>query len=410
MKASEIADGVFHLFANIGSEVLFEGIWPMPHGASMNSYVVKGREVAIIDGVCEWDGVPESLYAQLDQIGVKVEDIRYVVINHTEPDHTGWLKSFLTLTHDFEVLVTAKGLELAQAFYGLDVPFRVVKSGDSVDLGNGKQLVFEEIPNVHWPDTMVTFEPSTGSLFCCDAFGTFGALGESPCDDQLDDAQLEFFEREALRYYANIVGRFSQAVNNAIAKVKKLDVRIVAPGHGPIWRRNPDRIISLYERLASYAKGPAKPLVTVLWGSMYGNTEKTVVPLLEGIAEEGVESVVYQVPQSHIGDILASAWESTGIALAMPTYEYQMFPPMAIVLDELGRKQVRGKVALRVGSFGWSGGAQRELGEIIERQKMGWRFLDPVEFRGAPCAENLELIRERGRELARQVRQAALAD
>jgi flavorubredoxin len=410
MQASEVTDGIFCISANIGPEILFEGIWPLPQGASMNSYVVKGRDVAIVDGVGAWDGGPEALFGQLARIGVKAEDIRYVVMNHTEPDHTGWIKSFSTLNRDFEILVTAKGAEMAQAFYGLEAPIRVVKSGDSIDLGNGKQLMFEEIPNVHWPDTMVSFEPSTGTLLCCDAFGTFGAIDDALFDDQLDEDRLRFYEREGLRYYANIVARFSSAVNRAIDKVRKLDVRIIAPGHGPIWRRDPERVIRLYERFAAYAKGPGKPQVTVLWSSMYGNTAQAVAPLLEGIAAEGVESVVFQVPQSHIGDILASAWESTGVALAMPTYEYQMFPPMATVLDELGRKQVKGKLALRVGSFSWSGGAQRELEEIVERQKMAWRFLEPVEFRGAPGPEILELIRQRGQELARQVKVAALAE
>jgi len=409
MNASRVADGIFRLSANIGSEILFEGMWLLPHGASMNSYLVKGEQAAIIDGVCDWDGVPETLYAQLDEVGMNVSDIRYVIINHTEPDHTGWLRSFSALTGDFEVLITARGLELAKAFYDLEVPFRVVKSGDSVDLGGGRQLVFKEIPNVHWPDTMVTFEPATGTLFSCDAFGTFGAINGAPYDEQLDAMQLQFYEKEALRYYANIVARFSQPTLAAIAKVRQLPVRIIAPGHGPVWRRDPGFIIDLYERLASYGKGPAKPKVTLLWGSMYGNTEKTVAPLLEGLAAEGVETAVHQVPQTHIGTILASVWESTGVALAMPTYEYQMFPPMAAVIDELGRKQVRNKLALRVGSFGWSGGAQRELDEIVARQKMHWQFLEPVEFRGAPAAEELELIRRRARELARQVKAAALA-
>lgn len=411
MKVVEIAAGIYRLAANLGTEVLFEGMWPLPSGASMNSYLVKGQQAAIIDGVGGWDGVPETLYAQLDQIGMKATDIRYAVVNHTEPDHTGWLTSFAALNPDFEVLVTAKGMELAKAFYDLDVPFRVIKSGDSIDLGDGKQLVFEEIPNVHWPDTMATFEPSTGTLLCCDAFGTFGAMDDDACcDDQLDEAHLQHYEREALRYYANIVARFSAAVLRAIDKVRKLDVRIIAPGHGPVWRRDPERVIRLYERLAAYAKGPARPLVTVIWGSMYGNTQKALNPLLEGLADEGVETAVFQVPQSHIGDILTSAWESTGIALAMPTYEYQMFPPMAAIIDELGRKQVKGKLALRTGSFGWSGGAQRELDDILARQKMNWSFLEPVEFRGAPRAEELQLIRERGRELARRVKEAALDD
>lgn len=408
MQATEVTDGIFRLSANIGSDILFEGIWPLPHGASMNSYLVKGREVAIVDGVCDWDGVPETLYAQLEQIGIDVKDIRYVVINHTEPDHTGWLKSFLNITRDFEVVITRKGLDLAKAFYDLDVRYRVASSGDRIDLGNGKQLVFEETPNVHWPDTMVTYEPSTGTLMPCDAFGTFGALGDAPCDDQLDEEQLRFFEAEGLRYYANIVARFSPSVLRAIEKVKSLDVRIIAPGHGPVWRKDPARIVRLYERFATFALGPAEPVVTVLWGTMYGNTGATVPAVVDGIAAEGVATVVHQVPQTHISDILASAWKSTGIVLAMPTYEFKMFPPMAEVVDELGRKSVTNKLALRFGSFGWSGGAQRELDEILERNKTSWRFLEPVEFKGAASEEQLKLIFERGRELARQVKEQAL--
>jgi anaerobic nitric oxide reductase flavorubredoxin len=408
MRATEVTDGIFRLSANIGSDVLFEGIWPLPHGASMNSYVVKGEKVAIVDGVCDWDGVPETLYAQMDQIGVDVRDIHYVVINHTEPDHTGWLKSFLNITRDFEVVITQKGLDLAKAFYGLDVKFRTVKSGDSIDLGNGRTLVFEEAPNVHWPDTMVTFEPSTGTLMSCDAFGTFGAMGDAPFDDQLDEAQLRFFEDEALLYYANIVARFSPSVTRAIEKVKGLDVRIVAPGHGPVWRRDPQRIVHLYERFAAYCKGPAEPIVTVIWGTMYGNTGRVVPAVLEGVASEGVATIVHQVPQTHISNILASTWKSTGIVLAMPTYEYKMFPPMGMTVDELGRKAVTGKLALRLGSFGWSGGAQRELEEIIDHHKMGWHFLEPVEFKGAPSHKDLQLACQRGSELARKVKEAAL--
>ncbi|MEZ4598257.1 MAG: FprA family A-type flavoprotein [Syntrophotaleaceae bacterium] len=409
MHASEVTDGIFCLSANIGSNILFEGIWPLPEGASMNSYVVKGRDVALIDGVSETSGNPEALFSQLDRLGVKIEEISYVVINHTEPDHSGWLKAFLKLNPKAEVLITAKGLELAKAFFGMDLPCRVIKSGDSVDLGNGKQLVFEEIPNVHWPDTMAAYEPATGTLFCCDAFGSFGAVEEGALyDDQLDEQQLQAYEEEALRYYANIVARFSSSVVRAIEKVRKLDVRIVAPGHGPVWRKDPERIIRLYEKLAAYAQGPAKAQVTLLWSSMYGNTAKVVEPLVQGLVDEGVAVVVHQVPQSHVSNVLAATWESTGVVLAMPTYEYKMFPPMATVIDELGRKTVKGKLALRVGSFGWSGGAQKELEEITERQKMSWTFLEPVEFQGNPSEETLQLIRQRAGELARQVKEKAL--
>ena len=409
MQASKVTGKIFRLSANIGSDVLFEGIWPLPHGCSMNSYVVKGREVAIVDGVCDWDGVPETLFDQMNQIGVDVKDVRYVIINHTEPDHTGWIKAFQKITDNFEVVITQKGKALAEAFFGLDVKYRTVCSGETIDLGDGMKLRFEETPNLHWPDTMVTFEESTGTLMPCDAFGGYGSIGTSPYDDQLEEDQLRFFEEEALRYYANIVCRFSPSVTRAIKKLEGLDIRVVAPGHGLVWRRDPQRIISLYERFASYLAGPAEPVVTVLWGSMYGNTEKAVAPLLEGIASQGVQAIVHQVPQSHISEIMSSVWRSTGVVLAMPTYEYKMFPPMAAVLDELGRKLMNGKLALRVGSFGWSGGAQRELDEIVERLKMKWQFLEPVEFKGALGAADRVLLVSRGAELARRVKETALA-
>lgn len=408
MQASQVTDSIYRLSANIDKDVLFEGIWPIPHGCSMNSYVIKGHDVAIVDGVCDWDGVPETLYAQMDQIGVDVKDIRYVIINHTEPDHTGWIKSFAKIANDFEVVLTQKGLELAQAFYGLDLKYRVVTTGDRIDLGNGKKLIFYEAPNLHWPDTMLTFEESTGTLLSCDAFGGYGALGVGSFDDEHDEEELRFYEEEALRYYANIVARFSPSVNRAIEKLKGVDLRIIAPGHGLVWRRDPQRIVSLYQRFASFNAGPAEPVVTVLWGSMYGNTARAVAPIVEAIEAQGVRAIVHQVPQTHIGHILASAWRSTGIVIAMPTYEFKMFPPMAMVLDELGRKQVVGKLALRVGSFGWSGGAQRELDEIMERQKMKWQFLEPVEFKGAASTEDLQRISDQAAVLARQVKEKAL--
>jgi flavorubredoxin len=255
---------------------------------------------------------------------------------------------------------------------------------------------------------MVTFEESTGTLMPCDAFGSYGDLGAGSYDDEHSEEQLCLYEEEALRYYANIVARFSPSVSRAIEKLKDVDVRIVAPGHGLVWRRDPRRIVSLFQRFSSFSAGPAEPVVTVLWGSMYGNTAQAVAPLVAAIEAQGVRAIVHQVPETHIGHILASAWRSTGIVLAMPTYEFKMFPPMAMVVDELGRKQVVGKLALRVGSFGWSGGAQRELDEIVERQKMKWQFLEPVEFKGAASPEDLKLVAERAAELARQVKEKAL--
>ena len=169
-------------------------------------------------------------------------------------------------------------------------------------------LAFAEIPNVHWPETIATFDTKTGTLMPCDAFGSFGAIDEAPYDDQLTHDQLKFFEREAVRYYANIVAAFSQPAGKAIEKVEKLlgdKVKIIAPGHGIVWRKNPGKIIADYKRYVSYQKGPAKAEVTVIWGSMYGNTAAAIPTVIKTIKEWGLRWREFQVPRDHIGDILA---------------------------------------------------------------------------------------------------------
>ncbi len=404
MQTTQVTTNTWRLSANI-YDILFEGMWPIPHGFSMNSYIVKGEKVAIIDGVCDWDGTPEVLFDQFRQMNVDHNDIDYVIINHMEPDHSGWLKDFKKIRPDFKIVTTAKAQALLKSFFEIDNEIMVVKSGDTLDLGGGHVLAFEEIPNVHWPETMATFDTKTGTLFPCDAFGSFGAIDESPYDDQLTPEQVKFYEFEASRYYANIVGAFSAPAAKAVAKTESLPVKIIAPGHGIVWRENPRKIIDDYKRYAAYSKGPAKEEITVIWGSMYGNTKRGVDPVVEGIKSEGVKVNVHQVPETHYYYVLRDVWNSSGVVLAMPTYEYKMFAPMAVVLDEMGRKKAFNRKAFRLGSYGWSGGAQKELDEILARYKMNWDFLEPVEFKGAPTEEDLATIRRRGRELAIKVKE-----
>ncbi len=410
MKATLVTDGVYRLSANVDN-ILFEGMWPVPNGVAMNSYIVKGEKCAIIDGVCAWDGVPETLLAQLDELNIDVNDIDYVIINHMEPDHSGWLDAFAKVRKDFTIYTSERAKPLLEAFYRITDNIQLVKSGDTLDLGGGRVLAFEEIPNVHWPETMATYDTKSKTLFPCDAFGSFGSVADdAPYDDTLQEEHIEFFEREMERYYANIVTAFSQATQNAIEKTKALDVKIIAPGHGIVWRRHPDRVIRSYTRLASYAKGPARAEVAVIWGSMYGMTEMGVGPVIDAIESQGVKTRVHRIPESGISYVLDSVLQCSGVVIGMPTYEYKMFPPMAAVLDEIGKKKIMNRKAFRFGSFGWSGGAQKELAELDERLKMKWDYLEPVEFKGRPTDEDIALLRQRGVELAKAVKIWALGD
>ena len=402
MKATKMTEGIYRLGINLDPGQLFEGMWPMPDGISINSYVVRGEKTAIIDLTEDVDDKPLEFEQELASIPLQATDVDYLIINHMEPDHTSWLPAFYQKNPDLEFFITEKGAGVLKAFCGIDNNVHIVKDGDTLDLGNGKLLTFYETPNLHWPETMITYEQSSGILFSCDAFGTYGAIQDIIFDDQLSSEQHDFFMREGLRYYANIIGGLSIFVSKAIAKIEHLDIKMVAPSHGIVWRENPTAIIKAYERFAGYMNGPAEPEVTVIWSSMYGNTKKVVNAMVQGVRAEGVPVHIHRVPDDHVGFILASAWKSAGLIIGMPTYEYRMFPPMAWVLDMFGRKKVWNKKVLRFGSFGWSGGAQRELENLTE--KMKWNFLDPVEWQGRPDEAVLDRAKEQARQLARALK------
>ena len=402
MKAIEIADGVFRIAANVGSKDLFEGIWPIPDGVSINSYLVKGDKTVLIDLVKDWDDALEQVNQQLSDAGTSIGNIDYLVLNHMEPDHTGWLSEMKTQNPELKIYCSKKSVPLIKAFYKIEENVFPVGSGDSLDLGNGKTLVFEDAPNVHWPETMVSFEASTGVLFSCDAFGSFGKVVDHVFDDELTPGEVEFYEKETLRYYANIVSTFSGFVLKAIEKVKALDVKVIAPSHGIIWRKNPQKVIEEYRKYASYHNGPAEKEITFIWSSMYGNTEKLVQPIIDAVEAEGVKINVHRVPQEHVSFVLADAWKSAGLIFGMPTYEYRMFPPMAYVLDIFDRSHVKNRKIFRFGSFGWSGGAQKQFQSLTEG--LNWECVEPVEWQGSADAETQAKAVSQAKALAKEIK------
>jgi flavorubredoxin len=390
MNAKSIAENTYVLSMNF-EEILFEGAWEIPNGVSINSYIIKGEKTAVIDGFCGWDGAPETLFSLLSQLDIKPGEIEYLIINHMEPDHSGWIEKFKELNPNFKILCSKKAQDLLSAFYSQTENITCVKDGDSVDLGNGHILQFTEIPNVHWPDTIATFDTATGTLFSCDAFGGFGKINTSIFVDELDKNEVDKYESDTIRYFSNILGTFSPQAKKAVVKCANLPIKMIAPGHGYIWRE-PKVIMDAYSQYADYQKGPAREEITLVWSSMYGMTEKAVKHAVKVLENQGIKYQVHQVPEDSWGTVITSAWTSTGLILAMPTYEFKMFPPMAATLEEMGKKKIQNRKVFSFGSYGWSGGAQKELAEINTRLGMNWDFIEPVEFLGAPGEEELQKI------------------
>ncbi len=393
LVAVEIKPGIYWAGVNDRSTELFEGLWPITDvGVSYNSYIIADEKVAVIDLV---KGIKtDDFLSQVEEIA-EVTDIDYVVINHMEPDHTGIIKVFLRIVPNITFVGTEKTKEMLRDYYQIESNFLVVKSGDRLELGK-HTLVFYEAPFVHWPETMVTWEEQSKILFSCDAFGGFGALRGSIFDDEYDD--LGFYIEESLRYYANIVAKFSRFVLKAIEALKDLEIEIIAPSHGLIWR-NPVKIIELYRKWAKYASEPPEKGITVIYGSMYGNTEKMMNAVTQGASKSGLPIQVFDVARTDVSYILPYLWKYQGVIIGAPTYETKLFPPMTYVLTMAEYKRIFNRKVARFGSYGWSGGAQRDLESRIERLK--WELTEVFEFQGGPTANDLEKGKDFGEKFAK---------
>ncbi len=388
MHVQKVTDDIYRLGVNIEDEkYLFEGIWPIPHGISINSYLIKAEKNVLIDLTQDIMDFPHAIAEQMGTVAIGIEDIDIIVINHMEPDHSEWLREFCKKNQKGVIYCTKKAVPLLEAFAGVPADRAVaITDGMTLEVGD-YTLQFFDTPNIHWPETMMTYETKRGILFSCDAFGSYGKVEEDTIfDDQLSKGKHDFFESEALRYYANIVATFSSFVLKGLEKLSGLDIKVICPSHGIIWRENPSVIIDHYKRYANYAKGPGQREITLIWSSMYGNTKTMLNLIVETCRKKAVPIHVFQAPVDDIGYILASAWKSAGLIFGMPTYEYKVFPPMAHVIDELLVKRVTNKKVFRYGSYGWSGGAQRDFENKTE--KSGWDLISSYEWQGAPTEED----------------------
>jgi len=401
--ATPVADGVWWVGSNVTTQDLFEGMWPLPHGVALNSYIVKGDKIAIIELVREVSSAPSELLSRLKSIGVAPGAIDYIIMNHLEPDHSGFLGTMRHLAPNATIIASAKGAKLIENFYHITDRVTVVKSGDTLDLGQGKKFTFVEIPNVHWPDSMVTYESQTKILFSSDAFGSYGSHKGYLFDDEMPEADREFWEAETLRYYANIVALFSPFVPKAVEKLAGVDIKIICPAHGLIWRGNPSLIINRFARYCGYQKDFAEPEVCVIYGSMYGNTEAMVKSVLAGIASEGVRATLLRIPETSLSEVLGHAWRCAGLALACPTYNYGIFPPMSDLLSYMKHAKFEKKKVVWFGSYGWAEGhKQKDFADLTAG--LGWDMVGNLSFAGMPRPEELTKGYEMGKQLAQQVK------
>lgn len=363
-------------------------------GSTYNSYLVRDEKTALVDTV--WDPYKDDFLEMLDK-NIGLQSIDYIVINHVEPDHGGSLGHIMSRIPNTPIYCTKNGAEIIRKTYHQDWDFRVVKTGDTLKLGE-YELVFVEMQMLHWPDSMMTYVKGANVALSNDAFGQHYA-SLSLFNDETDTCELY---QEAIKYYANILAPFSPLIKKKVEEIRAMNLPIdmIAPSHGVIWRTNPMQIVDkYYEWSQNYNEG----FVAIIYDTMYNATKAMAGAIAEGLALEGVRYKIYNASISDESDLITDMFRAKGVIIGSCTVNNTVLRPVIGILEEIKSHKLKGKYAAGFGSYGWSGEAHKLIS-----QKLGEAGLhiiaEPLGLKYRPTAEELQQCVEYGRNFARNMK------
>ena len=369
--SQHIKDNIHWVGASDRRLALFENMFPLPNGVAYNSYLILDEKVALVDSV---DSAIIQVFFENISYVLGGRTIDYLVINHMEPDHCDSIDELCRRFPDMKIVGNPKTFQMIRQFYDFDIERRCheVKDGDTLCLG-AHTLRFVFAPMVHWPEVMMTYDETSQALFSADAFGTFGALSGNLFADELDFDG--FYMDEARRYYTNIVGRYGPQVQQALGKVSGLDISMICPLHGPVWRSSLDYFIGKYDKWSRYE--PEKSGVTIAYASMYGNTENAAMVIAGRLSERGVADMrMYDVSKTHPSYIIADAFKYSHLIFASPTYNNGLYFGMEALLRDMAVLNLRGRKVALVGNGSWAPVAHKVMEELVGKMK-DMEFLAP---------------------------------
>jgi len=399
VKHLEIKPGVFWVGAIDWAVRDFHG-YVTPKGTTYNNYLILDEQVTLVDTV-KYD----FSHVTMDNIRNLIDPSKIVnvIINHIEPDHASSIDKIMTLAPDATIYITDKGKKgLDRHFDTSKWKFKIVKTGDTLSTGK-YNLLFLETPMLHWPDSMMTYVREAKLLVSQDAFGQHLATSSRFDDEFIECASHAELEDAVIDYYANILMPFGQLIKTKIAELQKLglDIDMIAPDHGIIWRKDPGHIIQKYLDMAN---GKANLSVAVIYDTMWHSTERMTLPIMKGIKDEGVDCNVIKLRSTPMSVAIKEFWKARGCLIGSPTLNNILFPSVAEFLTHLRGLRPRNRLVGAFGSFGWGGGAVKEAYEEFGRMKL--KIFEPgVQVLYSPSAEDEVRCYEFAREFARKVKE-----
>ena len=359
----KVTEDLFCVGGNDKRLHLFENIHPIEDGVSYNSYLLLDEKTVLFD-TADWS-VGRQFIENVEYVldGRKLD---YMVINHMEPDHCASMEEIILRYPDVKIVSTEKALMLMHQFnYTVDENFIQVAEGDTMSFGK-HNVVFVEAPMVHWPEAMVTFDTTDGVLFSADAFGSFKSLDGALFADEVDfDGE---WINEARRYYTNIVGKYGPEVMDLLKKAQTIDIKIICPLHGPVWRKDIGYILDKYIHWATYT--PEEKGVLLCYASMYGNTENAAHILATKLHEKGMHNVhMYDVSKTHVSYLIGEAFKYSHLALLSVTYNLNVFPAMENFVQDMKRLNLQKRVVAVVENGSWAPQASVLINETLDEMK-----------------------------------------
>ena len=342
---------------------LFENVYPIPRGVSYNSYVLLDEKTALFDTT---DASVASQFFENVQAALAGRRLDYVVVHHMEPDHAATLMDLMLRYPEAMVVTTAKAAQMMEQFFGSKpAQLQAVKEGDTLSLGR-HNLVFNMAPMVHWPEVMMTYDTTDKVLFSADAFGTFGALSGNIFADEVN------FEGEwlndARRYFVNIVGKYGQPVQVVLKKAAALDIQMICPLHGPVWRSNLEWFIGKHDVWSRYE--PEEKGVVIIYGSIYGHTEAAAMRMGTLLAQRGVKNIkAYDASRTHTSKLVAECWRASHIVLACSTYNNGIFTPVEELLHDLKAHAFQNRTWALIENGTWAPQSGKLMRAELEQMK-----------------------------------------